>query len=98
IRAIFEAQKEIHHGVSLSIPILVMHSDRSTHPKKWHLDAQSSDIVLDVKHIAHYAQKIQGDVTLCDIKKGLHDLVLSEKSVREQVYRQLFAWLQQKGV
>ena len=97
IRAIFEAQKEIHRGVTLKVPALVMHSDQTKNPKKWHKYAQSSDLILDVNHIDKYAKKINGDVTICEIKNGLHDLVLSEKSVRENVYQQLFEWLALKG-
>jgi len=98
IRAIFEAQKEIHQGVTLNVPALVMHSDQTKNPKKWHKHAQSSDVILDVKHIDKYARKMEGDVTISEIKGGLHDLVLSEKSVRDQVYQQLFQWLDSKGL
>jgi len=98
VRAIFEAQKEIHQGVTLNIPILVMHSHQTKNPKKWHKYAQTSDVILDVKHIDKYAKKIKGDVTISEIKNGLHDLVLSEKSVRENVYQQLFEWLKLKGL
>ena len=98
IRAIFEAQKEIHQGVALNVPALVMHSDQTKNPKKWHKHAQSSDVILDVKHIDKYARKMKGDVTISEIKGGLHDLVLSEKSVRDQVYQQLFQWLDSKGL
>ncbi|WP_349929497.1 alpha/beta hydrolase [Acinetobacter sp. A1-4-2] len=98
VRAIFEAQKEIHQGVSLTVPALVMHSDQSKNPKKWHQYAQSSDVILDVKHIDKYARKIKGDVTIAKIKNGLHDLVLSEKSVRQNVYLRLFEWLEIKGL
>ena len=98
IRAIFEAQKEIHQGVTLNVPALVMHSDQTKNPKKWHKHAQSSDVILDVKHIDKYARKMKGDVTISEIKGGLHDLVLSEKSVRDQVYQQLFKWLDSKGL
>ena len=98
VRAIFEAQKEIHQGVKLNIPALVMHSHQTKNPKKWHKDAQNSDVILNVKHIEKYAKKIKGDVTVNKIHNGLHDLVLSEKSVRENVYQQLFAWLKQKGL
>ena len=98
IRAIFEAQKEIHQGVTLTVPALVMHSDQTKNPKKWHKHAQSSDVILDVKHIDKYARKMKGDVTISEIKGGLHDLVLSEKSVRDQVYQQLFQWLDSKGL
>lgn len=98
IRAIFEAQKEIHQGVTLNVPALVMHSNQTKNPKKWHKHAQSSDVILDVKHIDKYSRKMKGDVTISEIKGGLHDLVLSEKSVRDQVYQQLFKWLESKGL
>lgn len=96
VRAIFEAQKEIHQGVKLNIPVLVMHSARSTHPQKFNADAQSSDVILNVKHMIKYANKIQGDVTLVSIQDGLHDLVLSAPKVRAVVYDKLFEWLQHK--
>ncbi|NNG81861.1 alpha/beta hydrolase [Acinetobacter sp. ANC 5378] len=98
VRAIFKAQKEIHQGVTLKVPALVMHSDQSKNPKKWHKNVQTSDVILDVKHIDKYARKINGDVTISEIKNGVHDLILSEKPVREHVYHQLFAWLKQKGL
>jgi alpha-beta hydrolase superfamily lysophospholipase len=55
-------------------------------------------VILGVKDIQKYAKKIQGDVTIQSIKNGLHDLVLSEKPARDQVYQQLFQWLNSKGL
>lgn len=96
IHAIHEAQKEIHKGIKLNIPLLVMHSHQTKNPKKWNKDATQSDVILDVKDIKKYAKKIQGDVTIQTISNGLHDLVLSATDVRDQVYRQLFDWLDTK--
>ena len=98
IRAIYEAQKEIHQGVRVDVPVLVMHSHQTKNPRKWSKDAQSSDVILDVKDIQKYAKKIQGDVTIREIPNGVHDLVLSEKTVRDSVYQQLFSWLETKGL
>ena len=98
IRAIYEAQKEIHQDVRVDVPVLVMHSHQTKNPRKWGKDAQSSDVILDVKDIQKYAKKIQGDVTIREIPNGLHDLVLSEKTVRDSVYQQLFSWLETKGL
>ena len=98
IRAIYEAQKEIHQGVRVDVPVLVMHSHQTKNPRKWGKNAQSSDVILGVKDIQKYAKKIQGDVTIREIPNGLHDLVLSEKTVREGVYQQLFSWLETKGL
>lgn len=98
IRAIYEAQKEIHQGVRVDVPVLVMHSHQTKNPRKWGKDAQSSDVILGVKDIQKYAKKIQGDVTIREIPNGVHDLVLSEKIVRDSVYQQLFSWLETKGL
>ena len=98
ISAVFEAQKEIHRGVKIDVPALVMHSHQTKNPRKWGKAAQSSDVILSVKHIRKYAKKIRGDVTIAEIKNGLHDLVLSEKAARSSVYRQLFSWLSSKGL
>ena len=98
IRTIYEAQKEIHRGVKVDVPVLVMHSHQTQNPKKWGKAAQSSDVILGVKDIQKYAKKIQGDVTIQSIKNGLHDLVLSKKPARDQVYQQLFQWLNSKGL
>lgn len=96
VHAIHEAQKEIHQGPRLTIPALVMHSDRSTYPRRFNQDAQSSDVILSVDDIKKYANTLQGDVNVMTIKAGLHDLVLSKQPVRELVYQQLFGWLDQK--
>lgn len=98
IRAIYEAQKEIHRGIQLDIPVLIMHSHQTLYPKKWGTAAESSDVILGVKHIQKQAKKIKGDVTVQSIQNGLHDLVLSKPAVREQVYQQLFQWLNTKGL
>ena len=57
------------------------------------IDAQTSDVILDVKDILKYSNKIQGSVTVMTIQNGLHDLVLSAPPVRAEVYEKLFRWL-----
>lgn len=98
VRAIHEAQKEIHAGVTLTIPTLVMHSHQTTNPKKWGIEAQTSDVILNVNDIQKYAEKMIGDIRIQTIENGLHDLVLSAPKVREQVYQNLFTWIKEKGI
>ena len=93
IHAIYQAHKEIQSKPQLHVPALVMHSDRSSNPKKFNRDVTRSDVILDVKSIKKYAKQLQGDVTVMTIKSGLHDLALSIPPVREHVYRALFKWL-----
>ena len=40
IRAVHKAQKEIHKGVRLNVPTLIMHSQQSAQPRKWGIEAQ----------------------------------------------------------
>lgn len=93
IKAIRDGQKKIHRGVTISKPVLVMHSDKSAYYKKWTDDLYSADGVLCVKDIEKYAKRIQGNVQMVEIKDGMHDLVLSKKEVRAHVYTELFSWL-----
>ncbi len=90
------SEGEIHKGIKLNIPTLIMHSHQSKYPKKWGIDAQQSDVILDVKDMTHNAKKMKGDVQTLAVKNGLHDLVLSAPPVREKVYQDLFSWLEQK--
>lgn len=96
VRAIHSAQKEIHKGVYIDIPVLVMHSHQTKNPKRWHKSVTQSDVILNVKDIRKYAKKIKGDVTIQSIHNGVHDLVLSAPAVREAVYQKLFQWLNSK--
>lgn len=98
IRAIHEAQKEIHRGLKLSVPALIMHSHQTLYPKKWGIAAQTSDIILNVKDIQKQAKNLQGNISVVTIQNGLHDLVLSAPDVRAEVYEKLFQWLQQKNL
>lgn len=96
IRAIHQAQKEIHKGIRLNVPTLIMHSHKSTQPRKWGLEAQQNDIILNVNDMIRNAKKMRGDVQTLAIKNGLHDLILSAPEVRKNVYKELFLWLDQK--
>jgi alpha-beta hydrolase superfamily lysophospholipase len=70
----------VHAGLALEIPVLSMHSD-------W------ADIVLDWRSIARWSRTLGNQATVLAFPGGLHDLVLSRPEIREEVFRQLFAWL-----
>lgn len=83
----------MQQGIAISKPTLIMHSNQSTYGNTWNEKFNVSDAVLNVKEIEKYAQKIQGKVTIMSIQNGMHDLVLSQKQVRQSVYNQLLEWL-----
>jgi alpha-beta hydrolase superfamily lysophospholipase len=72
---------------------MVMHSDKSIQNKTWKNDFYYSDSVLDVGDIEKYAYYLGSQVKTITIKDGMHDLVLSKAPVRQEVYRNLFDWL-----
>ena len=93
ITAIYTAQKNIRRKQVIGIPTLILHSSTTVHEKNWSEKFQEGDAVLHVDHIKKYANKLKGSITVVEIKKGLHDLILSKKPVREAVYKVLFDWI-----
>ncbi|UIR54907.1 alpha/beta hydrolase [Sphingobacterium sp. SRCM116780] len=98
IRAVHQVHQVLASGSKINVPTLVMYSKQSKNPKEWSEDIAKSDLVLNVKDIEEKAKKLYGDITTMSIENGIHDLVLSSKDVRNQVYQSLFSWLQEKGV
>jgi len=79
VRAIFAAHAKVHAGLGLQIPVLSMHSDET-------------DIILDWRDIAKWSRTLGSKVSVQSFPGGRHDLVLSRNEIREEVFRQLFAW------
>jgi alpha-beta hydrolase superfamily lysophospholipase len=48
--------------------------------------------VLDWRQIARWSRTLGRDVTVLAFPGAWHDLVLSPPRIREEVFRQLFAW------
>jgi alpha-beta hydrolase superfamily lysophospholipase len=79
IGAITDAHARVHRGLAIQCPVLAMHSDET-------------DIVLDWRHMAKCSRMLGSRVTVLAFPGALHDLVLSRPHIREEVFRQLFAW------
>ena len=82
--AMRQAQRKVQQGLGLTIPVLVMFSSRSSWHRHWDEEAMCTDTLLAVWHIRHYAAQLGSNVTLAEIRGGLHDLVLSRSDVREE--------------
>jgi alpha-beta hydrolase superfamily lysophospholipase len=93
IHAIHVAHLRVHERFQISKPILVMCSDVSGYDTKWTENFHKTDEVLNVKDIQKYAPYLGDKVTTVIISGAMHDLVLSAKPVRNEVYAKLFAWL-----
>jgi alpha-beta hydrolase superfamily lysophospholipase len=77
--AISDAHAKVQRGLKLACPVLSMHSDEA-------------DIVLDWRDMAKWSRLLGEKVTVLAFPGAMHDLVLSRPPIRDEVFRQLFAW------
>ena len=92
LSAIHRGHRFLHRKANVSVPVLLMHSNRSV-GGTWTEAHNAGDAVLDVDDIAKYGRKLGSDVTEKTITDGMHDLILSRKDVRDSVYKIVFGWL-----
>lgn len=93
LRAILRAHRRLRRGLSIRCPVLVLHAAASVAGPEWHPGFRSGDGVLDVRHIRAGSRHLGPDVTVAEVRDGLHDLMLSRADVRERVFATLFGWL-----
>jgi len=92
LRAIRRGHARMHRGLGLEVPILVLTSSASGHPREWNDSCTSSDIVLDVHQIRKWAHKLSTHVTLVSLDGALHDVTLSRREVREAAFEEITRW------
>lgn len=94
LSAVRRGHAELHRGVGLNIPILLLHASLSKlRMKNWTEDAQRHDVVLDVKQMLKWAPKLGPKVKTVAIEDGMHDLFLARKEIREQVLHEIDSFL-----
>jgi alpha-beta hydrolase superfamily lysophospholipase len=97
LAAVRRAHAELHRGLDLQLPILMMHSDKSLlGVTEWSPEVMRADTVLDVAQMDQWAPKLGSDLTTVVIPDGLHDLVLSAAPVRTRVFAEMEAWLDRR--
>ena len=92
-RATHRAQAEVARGMSIAVPVLVLHSSQSAWPTAWSPDAQLADTVLDVADMIRLAPALGLDVECRPVVGGMHDLVLSGQPARDATFALLAEWL-----
>lgn len=92
LAAVFSGHERVAQGLTIDVPILVLISARSTVPVRWSEDLQRSDSVLDVPGIIRRVPNLGSLVTLARFEGALHDVTLSAKPVRDQVFYELTRW------
>ncbi|MET4002127.1 MULTISPECIES: alpha/beta hydrolase [Arthrobacter] len=94
LNAVFQGQAQVARGLGLTVPVLVMLSDKSYLQPKWSSSALSSDVVLNVDVVAKRALDLGSSVTLHRIQGAFHDVFLSPTEIRDQAYSGMGRWVE----
>jgi alpha-beta hydrolase superfamily lysophospholipase len=92
LAAIRRGHAELNRGLAIDCPVFVACSDATSNPAKEPARVSSTDVVLDVGHIAARAPKLGRLVTLVRIAGGIHDLTLSPEPARSAFFTELARW------
>ena len=95
VRAIHKGQQKLQKGIEIFCPVLVMSSSAGSKGDKFEEIHKRSDTVLDPEEIRTFTRSINGNVKSEVFEGGLHDLVLSEKPVRDKVYESMIRFIRQ---
>jgi alpha-beta hydrolase superfamily lysophospholipase len=93
LEAIRRGQARLRAGLTIDAPVLVACSTRTFRGRGWTEEVRTSDAVLDVEHIVRWAPRLGPRVMIARFDGGLHDLTLSGKDVRTEVFRELGKWV-----
>lgn len=93
LRAIRLGHDELHRGLEVGCPALVLSSTGTRWPRAMAEDAHDFDIVLEVPQIRQWATALGSHVTYVAIEGARHDVVLSREGPRKKAYAELDRWL-----
>jgi alpha-beta hydrolase superfamily lysophospholipase len=93
LAAIRDGHRRIRAGLDIQVPVMVAASAASYRKGQLKDLINSTDVVLDVAHMAQWAPRLGRHVTLVRFDGGLHDLVLSPPPVRAKVFHELERWM-----
>ncbi|MEX0610252.1 MAG: alpha/beta hydrolase [Balneolaceae bacterium] len=97
VYAVYLAQRFLRKSSEIKVPILILHSDKSSRLKKWDDVIFESDMVLNVEHIKKYGRVLGEEVEFIEVKGGIHDIFLSSELVRNSAIKRMFAWFCSKN-
>ncbi|GGF34019.1 hypothetical protein GCM10011519_04380 [Marmoricola endophyticus] len=93
LRAIRRAHAELHRGLDLAAPVLVLGSDRTGSDVVMGPEVFETDVVLDVEQIRRWTPALGRHVTLAQVPGAMHDVYLSRAPGRDHVYAELDRWV-----
>lgn len=93
LRAIRRGHDELHSGLEVGCPVLVLSSAGTRWPKEMGPDAHDFDIVLEVPQIRQWATALGSRVTYVAVEGARHDVMLSKAGPRATAYAELDRWV-----
>ena len=93
INAIRRGQAQLHRGLDVGVPNLILRSDHSVAEDAGTDVIARGDAVLDVAHIAQWAGCIGNRQTIVPVTDAKHDVFLSLPQPRGVAYAELDRWL-----
>ncbi len=90
--AVRRGHAQVHRGLDLPQPTLVLTSLRSAQPSEMSPEVHRRDIVLDVNLIRRWAPAIGQHVTSVALHDARHDVFLSLPDIRAHAYETLDRW------
>jgi alpha-beta hydrolase superfamily lysophospholipase len=93
ISAIRRGHAQVHRGLGIDVPVLVLRSARS-HPSGTYTPMSDHvDLVIDTAQIGRWGGSLGSQVTDVPIEGARHDVFLSLPEPRARAYEALDAWL-----
>jgi alpha-beta hydrolase superfamily lysophospholipase len=93
LAAIRRGHAELHAGLDLPFPVLVLSSAASANPAEMGEDVHTHDIVLDVEQIRRWSPALGRHVTYVAVPHARHDVFLSREAPRAEAFAELDGWL-----
>lgn len=93
LRAIRRGHAELHRGLGLDTPTLVLSSDRTGNPAEMSEEVHTTDIVLDTDQIRRWAPSLGRHVTSIAVPGARHDVWLSREPARTHAFSELETWV-----
>jgi alpha-beta hydrolase superfamily lysophospholipase len=97
LTAVLSGHAAVARGLSLEVPVLVLASARSAVSPTWSAAMLEADSILDVSVMVRRATGLGRRVSLSRFDGALHDVLLSRREVRAEVYAELDRWLRCAG-
>jgi len=93
LSAVRRGQAQLHRGLDVGVPNLILRSDHSVTESADAVALQCGDAVLEVRHIARWSGCIGNRSTIVPVVDAKHDVFLSMPQPRRVAYQQLDTWL-----